>query len=61
MSTAWEDTVNDEFVKRVGQYLADMADAGEEMQELFDRLCTDYESTIDNLPEPSQREADENV
>ena len=62
MPSQWEDAVNEEFVKRVGQYLADMDVAGEDdMTDIFNRFMDDYESTIDNLPEPSPKEDDEDV
>ena len=62
MPSQWEDAVNEEFVKRVGQYLADMDVAGEDdMADIFNRFMDDYESTIDNLPEPSPKEDDEDV
>ena len=58
MGSAWEDAVDAAFVKTVGQYLADINASGsaDEREEMFDRLCGEYESTIGELPEPREDE-----
>lgn len=49
MRTAWEDSINEEFVKRVGKALAAFSDTRD--VDYIDGLIEDYESTIDTLPE----------
>jgi hypothetical protein len=48
MRTAWEDSVNEEFVRRVGLALAAFSDTRD--VDYIDGLIEDYESTIDTLP-----------
>lgn len=60
MRHAYEDAVNENFVNKVGQVLANASAYGADSAwEYVVQLADLYETMIDNLPEPNEEENDE--